>query len=222
MGLPRRAPSHHADRHLARPEERCDLDRSVAERLASLEGRCLDCLDERLQLVGPADFTIDGVPATAPIDSRDGGPEVAGLIADFNAGLAEAEAMLARYRRLRARLRPAPGHLAPARGGVPVTGSATMVAEACSILWAYNDRRAELTTMLRGLAAVISSGASPLPASRPAPGPEISAGDIERCLKRLCDVLLGGRGHRVRFRQGRTTPARTAAAHRTAVRGRMD
>jgi len=90
-------------------DQRDELTKLLAERLTSLDTKCLDGLVKGLHLACEGDLTFAVTPVTTPIDVKSDDPAMAELVTTFNSMLAKAKAALEGYNALREQLRLALG-----------------------------------------------------------------------------------------------------------------
>ena len=81
----------------------------LSERLASLDGKCLEGLVQGLTCASQGDFTCDVIPVTTPIDTTVDDPALAELVRLFNSMLGKAQAAIEGYEALRGRLQASLG-----------------------------------------------------------------------------------------------------------------
>jgi methyl-accepting chemotaxis protein len=86
-------------------DQRAQLTKLLAERLTSLDTKCLDGLVKGLALARDGDLTFAVTPVTTPIDATSDDPAMAELVTVFNSMLAKAKAALEGYNALREQLR---------------------------------------------------------------------------------------------------------------------
>ena len=81
----------------------------LSERLASLDGKCLEGLVQGLSCASKGNFTCTVEPVTTPIDMVVDDPALAGLVTLFNSMLAKAQAAIEGYDALRVQLQASLG-----------------------------------------------------------------------------------------------------------------
>jgi methyl-accepting chemotaxis protein len=89
--------------------QRDEITQLLSERLASLDGKCLEGLVQGLSCASKGNFTCTVTPVTTAIDAAVDDPALAELVRLFNSMLAKAQAAIAGYEELRAQLRDALG-----------------------------------------------------------------------------------------------------------------
>ncbi len=89
--------------------EREQVTRLLSERLASLDGKCLEGLAQGLRHAVDGDYTVKVQPVTTPIEMTVQDPAQAELVRLFNSMLAKAQAALEGYGALREELNAALG-----------------------------------------------------------------------------------------------------------------